>query len=89
MPTRDEIRAVFADPKVEGMDGLYEAIGLSLKDGAYFDRAYQLVIAASGKEARAWISFCVQCSMRFEGPPEESEFLSILEEVAWKHIEKG
>ena len=86
MPTRDEIRSVYADPQVDGMDGLYEAIGLAIKDGADFDRAYQLVIAASGKESKAWISFCVQCSMRFEEPPEESEFLSVLEEFSCQYM---
>ena len=51
MASSDEIRAVFADPQVDGMDSLYKAIGWFLKDGADFDRAYQLVIEASGVEA--------------------------------------
>ncbi len=44
MACSDEIRAVFADPQVIGMDALYKAIGWFLKDGADFDRAYHLVI---------------------------------------------
>ena len=51
MASSDEIRAVFADPQVDGMDALFKAIGWFLKDGADFDRAYQLVIEASGVEA--------------------------------------
>ena len=80
MPSRDEIRAIYADPQVDGMESLYAAIGLAVSNGADFDRAYQLVIHASGPEAKAWISFCVKCSSRFEEPPDESEFLSVLEE---------
>ena len=78
MASSDEIRAVFADPQVDGMDALYKAIGWFLKDGADFDRAYQLVIEASGVEAATWITFCVQCATRFDDTPEESEFLSVL-----------
>ncbi len=33
MATRDEIRAIFADPQLDGMEALYEAIGRMLKDG--------------------------------------------------------
>ena len=72
MASSDEIRAVFADPQVDGMDALYKAIGWFLKDGADFDRAYQLVIEASGVEAATWITFCVQCATRFDDTPEES-----------------
>ena len=86
MPTRDEIRSVYADPQVDGMDSLYEAIGLALKNGTDFDRAYQFVIAARSSEAKAWISFCVRCSTRFGEPPEESEFLSVLEEFSRQHM---
>ena len=86
MPTKDEIRAVYADPQVDGMDGLYEAIGLAIKDGADFDRAYQLVIEASGVEAAPWITFCVQCATRFDDTPEESEFLSVLEQMTREHM---
>ena len=73
---------MYDDPQVNGMDGLYEAIGRAINDGADFDRAYRLVVAAGGPEAKTWISFCVQCSMRFDEPPEESEFLSVLEEFS-------
>jgi len=86
MASSDEIRAVFADPQMDGMDALYKAIGWFLKDGADFDRAYQLVIEASGVEAATWITFCVQCAMRFDDPPEESKFLSVLEQMTRDHI---
>ena len=86
MASSDEIRAVFADPQVDGMDALYKAIGWFLKDGADFDRAYQLVIEASGVEAATWITFCVQCATRFDDTPEESEFLSVLEQMTRKHM---
>ena len=86
MASRDEICAIFADPKVDGMDALYKAIGWFLKDGADFDRAYQLVIEASGVEAAMWITFCVQCATRFDDTPEESEFLSVLEQMTREHM---
>ena len=86
MASRDEICAVFADRKVDGMYALYKAIGCSLKDGADFDRAYQLVIEASGVEAATWITFCVQCATRFDDPPEASEFLSVLEQMTLEHM---
>lgn len=86
MASNDEIRAVFADPQVDGMDALYKAIGWFLKDGADFDRAYQLVIEASGVEAATWITFCVQCATRFDDTPEESEFLSVLEQMTREHM---
>ena len=86
MASSDEIRAVFADPQVDGMDALYKAISWFLKDGADFDRAYQLVIEASGVEAATWITFCVQCATRFDDTPEESEFLSVLEQMTREHM---
>ena len=86
MASRDEICAVFADPKVDGMDALYKAIGYSLKDGADFDRAYQLVIKASGVEAATRITFCVQCATRFDDPPEATEFLYVLEQMSREHM---
>ena len=46
MATREEIRAVFADPQLDGMDRLYDAIGEMLLTGAEFENAYSLVIAA-------------------------------------------
>ncbi len=82
MASSDEIRADFADPQVDGMDALKKAIGWLLKDGADFDRAYQLVIEASGFEAATRITFCVQCATRFDDTPEESEFLSVLEKMS-------
>ena len=86
MASSDEIRSVFADPEVDGMDALYKAIGWFLKDGADFDGAYQLVIEASGVEAATWITFRVQCATRFGDTPEESEFLSVLEQMTREHM---
>ena len=66
MATRDEIRAVFADPQLDGMDRLYDAIGEMLLTGAEFENAYSLVIAAGDVQATTWIKFCVQCATRFD-----------------------
>ena len=85
MASSDEIRAVFADPQVDGMDALYKAIGWFLKEGADFERASQLVLEASGVEAATWITFWVQCATRFDDIPEESEFLSVLEQMSREH----
>ena len=41
------------------MEGLYEAIGAMLKDGAEFDRAYDLLNEAGSEPANTWIRFCV------------------------------
>ena len=65
MATRDEIHAVFADPQLDGMDRLYEAIGEMLLTGTEFENAYSLVIAAGDVQANIWIKFCVQCATRF------------------------
>jgi hypothetical protein len=78
MATRDEIRAVFADPQLDGMERLYDAIGEMLLEGTEFENAYSLVIAAGDVQATAWIKFCVQCATQFDDPPEESEFLEML-----------
>ena len=86
MATKEEIRAVFADPQLVGMDRLYGAIGEMLQDGAEFETAYSLVIAAGDAPANTWIRFCVQCATRFEDPPVESEFLAVLQEFCRKHV---
>ena len=86
MATREEIRAAFADPQLDGMEALYEAIGAMLKDGAEYDRAYSLVVTAGSEPAKSWIMFCVQCATRFDDPPEESEFLAVLEEFCRQHV---
>ena len=64
MATKEEIRAAFADPQLDGMDRLYEAIGEMLLTGAEFENAYSLVIAAGDDQATTWIRFCVQCATR-------------------------
>ena len=86
MATREEIRAVFADPQLEGMERLYGAIGEILLTGAAFEKAYSLVIAAGDVQSTTWIQFCVQCATRFDEPPEESEFLAVLEEFSRIHV---
>tara|TARA_B100000475_G_C14872312_1_gene262422 strand:+ start:221 stop:394 length:174 start_codon:yes stop_codon:yes gene_type:complete len=40
------------------------------------------VISAGDVQATAWIWFCVQCTTRFDDPPEESEILAVLEEFS-------
>ena len=86
MATKEEIRAVFADPQIDGMDALYQSIGEMLQGGAEFENAYSLVIAAGDTPANTWIRFCVQCATRFYDPPEESEFLAVLEEFSRWHV---
>ncbi len=86
MATRDEIRTVFADPQLDGMERLFDAIGEMLLEGTEFEIAYSLVIAAGDVQANIWIKFCVQYATRFVDPPEESEFLSVLEEFCRKHV---
>ena len=86
MATRDEIRAVFSDPQLDGMDRLYDAIGEMLLTEAEFENSCSLVIAAGDVQATTWIRFCVQCATRFEDPPEESEFLAVLEEFSRKQV---
>ena len=86
MATKEEIRAVFADPQIDGMDALYQCIKEMLQEGAEFDNAYSLVIAAGDATANTWIRFCVQCATRFNDPPEESEFLAVLEEFSRTHV---
>ena len=86
MATRKGIRAVFADPLLDGMESLYDAIGERLLTGAEFENAYSLVIAAGDVQATTWIKLCVQCATRYDDPQEESEFLSVLEEIRQKHV---
>jgi hypothetical protein len=86
MATREEIRAVFADPQLDGMERLYGAIGEILLTGAAFENAYSLVIAAGDVQSTTWIQFCVQCATHFDEPPEESEFLAVLEESSRIHV---
>jgi hypothetical protein len=86
MASKDRIRAVFADPQLDGMDGLYQAIGEMLKDGVDFDRAYSLVVQSGTDASTTWIMFCVQSASRFSEPPEESEFLAVLEDYCRRHI---
>ena len=86
MATREEIRAAFADPQIDGRYHLYDAIVEMLMERAEFENAYSIVIAAGDVQATTWIKFCVQCSTQFIDPPKESEFLSVLEEFSLKHV---
>ena len=86
METKEEIHAVFVAPQLDGMDALYQCIGEMLQDGAEFENAYSLVIAAGDAPANTWIRFCVQCATRFDDLPEESEFLAVLEEFSQRHV---
>lgn len=86
MATKEQIRAVFADPQVDGMEAFYQCIGELLKDVAEFQYTYSLVIAAGGIPANTWITFCVQCATWFDDPPEESEFLAVWEEFSRRYV---
>ena len=59
MASKENIRAVFVDPQLEGMVGLYQAIGEVLKDGINFVRASALVVQSRTDSSTAWIRFCV------------------------------
>ena len=71
MATKEQIRAVFANPQVDGMEALYQCIGELLKDSAEFENAYLFVIAAGGIPVNTWISFCVQGATWIDDPLEE------------------
>lgn len=86
MATRESIRAVYADPQVDGMKDLYRAIGAMLKEGVDFDCAYALVVQSGSDSSLTWIRFCVQSASRFNQPPEESEFLAVLEECCRQEV---
>jgi hypothetical protein len=70
------------------MNHLCDAIGEMLLEGAEFENAYSLVIAAGDVQATTWIKFCVQCATLFDDPPEDSEFLSVLESSAGNRLER-
>ena len=86
MATRESIRAVYADPQVDGMKHLYHAIGAMLKDGVGFERAYELVLQSGANSSMNWVRFCVQSANRFDDPAEESELLAVLEEFCKQHV---
>ena len=86
MESRDSIRAVFADPQLEGMEDLYQAIGAMLKDGVGFERAYELVLQPGANSSMTWVRFCVQSANGFDDPAEESKFLAVLEEFFKQHV---
>ena len=85
----EQIRAVFADPQVSGLDRLYAAINAArdLAPDSDFQACYDIVMAGGGPEAEAWISFTVNTAMRFsiDQQPEPEQFLADLEEVCARH----
>ena len=58
----EEIRAVFADPQVPGLERLYDAINAArdLAPDSDFQACYDIVMAGGGPEAEAWINFTVK-----------------------------
>ncbi len=74
------IHAVYDDPQIEGMEDLYEAIAAKMRNRQSFNQAFGEVIASGGAAAQTWIRFCVQSSTRFQTPPEEVDFLAVLEQ---------
>ena len=85
MTMQQQIRAVYADPQIDGMEELYQAIGSELIEGSDFDEAYARVMERGGTPAQTWIRFCVQCASRLKEPPPETEFLAGLEECCRRH----
>ena len=79
MDQQAAIEAVFSDPRIEGMNELYAVIAASMACGESFEEAYNRMIQDGGATANNWIRFCVQCAGRFEEPPEEAVFLTVLE----------
>ena len=81
----DEIRAVFSDPQTPGLDRLYDAINAArdLAPDSDFEACYDIVIAAAGPEAEAWIAFTVHTASRFDldHQPDPEQFLQVLEEM--------
>ena len=72
MASRESIRAVYADPQVDGTKHFYHTIGAMLKEGVDFDRPYALVVKSAS---------------RFTQPPGESEFLAVLEEFCRQEVD--
>ena len=54
-------------------------IAARMASGESFEEAYNRMIQDGGATANNWIRFCVQCAGRFEEPPEEAVFLTVLE----------
>lgn len=44
MTMQQQIRAVYADPQIDGMEEVYQAIGSELIEGSAFDEAYARVM---------------------------------------------
>jgi hypothetical protein len=74
LATREDIRAAFSAPQIDGMDRLYDAIGKMLLEGAEFENAYSLVIAAGGIQSTTWIRFCVQGAIRLMSRQRSQSF---------------
>ena len=80
------IQAVYANPQVDGMDDLYQAIASKMSPHKNFEQAYAEVIAAGGTAAQTWIRFCVRSSSRFKTQPNEEDFLAVLEQHCRQRI---
>ena len=87
MATRESIRAVYADPQVDGMKHLYHAIGAMLKEGVDFDRAYALVVQSGSDCSLTWIRLLFNLRADSLSLPEESEFLAVLEEFCRQEVD--
>ena len=87
MDQQAAIEAVFSDPRIEGMNELYAVIAARMASGESFEEAYNRMIQGGGTTANTWIRFCVQCAGRFEEPPEEADFLTVLERFCSSRID--
>lgn len=80
----DEIRAIFADPRVDGLEQLYDAINAArdLTKDSDFEACYDIVMSAGGREAETWIAFTVQTASRFsiDQQPDPDLFLQVLKD---------
>ena len=80
----EKIRAVFADPQVADLEGLYDAINAArdLAPDSDFEACYDIVMAEGGPESEAWIAFTVHISSRFDidQQPDPDQFLQVLRE---------
>lgn len=84
---RQSIQAVYADPQVDGMEDLYQAIASKMSLQQNFAQAYAEVIASGDKAAKTWIRFCVKSSSRFQTQPKEEDFLAVLEQHCRQSME--
>jgi len=81
----EQIKAVFADPQVSGLEALYDAINAArdLAPDSDFEACYDILMAEEGPEAEAWIAFTVHTASRFDldQQPDPDQFLQVLQEI--------